>query len=108
MHKFFLLINLPLYNSVAVIGAVVAVVLVIAVIITVIVIIVGVLKNCRGGMAIENTENYVHLYTYYHHFKHTYMHSSFQNVAILYIKYSSQEHNMSLSILFCSCCSLLD
>ena len=50
--------------------------------ITVIVIIVGVLKNCSGGMAIENTENYVATFTYYHHFKHTHMHSSFQNVAI--------------------------
>ena len=40
--KFFLLINVPLYNSVAIIGAVVAVVLVIAVMITAIVIIVAV------------------------------------------------------------------
>ena len=84
--KFFLLINLPLYKCCcnwSSFGC-----LVIAVMITVIVIIEGVLKNCSGGMAIENTENYVATFTYYHHFKHTHMHSSFQNVAI-YIKYSS-------------------
>ena len=43
-------------NTAAIIGGVVAIVLIIAVTITVIVIVVLVMKNCRRGMSIKNTE----------------------------------------------------